>query len=159
MRFALFQTALLAVAISATEAFDETFAVSEYENNFAQTHSKVITEAETEVEADADAEVVGDGLTRVNMRDNKNNMLTVEIPDTEHKRVSYQNNTLRVEDDSDDSSDDDVRPVARGPIATPMRNVARGPISAPMRSAPAMRRPMGGPQGIMIRGSISVPRS
>lgn len=89
MRFTLFQTALLAVAISATEAVDETFAVSEYANNFAQSHSKVITEAETEVEADADAEVVGDGLTRVNMRDNKNNMLTVEIPSTEHKRVSY----------------------------------------------------------------------
>ena len=43
--------------------------------------------AQTATEADVDAEAENDGLTRVNMRDNQNNMLTVEIPKDEHKII------------------------------------------------------------------------
>jgi hypothetical protein len=58
-------------------------------------------------------------------------MLTVEIPPTEHKIISYKDNTLIVEDDT---SSDDVRPVSRGAIPARSASAPRAAVVMPKPS-------------------------
>ncbi len=101
MKLKFFQPALLVVAATAAEANEESQTASYFPDMLVQTASIIdffypqeqeqvsVAEvlAQTAAEADVDAEAENDGLTRVNMRDNQNNMLTVEIPKDEHKII------------------------------------------------------------------------
>ena len=122
------------------------------------------SELESELESDADAETLGPlscggdkkcvndnlhGMTRVHIKDKLENDVTIEMPEAQKKKITFDSPTLTVVDkDFDDKPTAPIAPKAPTPPATvaPVKPDAKAPApapAAPKGPAPAPAAPKG----------------